>query len=113
MIKISHKCVCSEHLNTRRKKKKIYLTINNKNKKIKLNFRKMASCSNTDGPDPARNMIKMNWNPLKIEGRQFSFKCIFNESVVELLLFDIHELSLFFYVQNQDQIVESFKASIS
>ena len=71
------------------------------------------ACSDSDSQllEESKNLLKLNWNALKIDGKSFSFKSNFSESSIELLLFDLNSLSLYFFKQDKEQITESFKAS--
>ncbi len=71
----------------------------------------MAAGSDVDELESTKSLIKLSWNPLKIDGRTFSVKSIFSENTVEILIFDLNELHLYLHAQKSDELMVSFKAS--
>lgn len=65
--------------------------------------------SDIDQFEETKHLLKLNWNSLKIELKNLSFKSIFGNNSIEIMLFDLMEFKLYFFRNNQKEIMESFK----
>lgn len=61
--------------------------------------------------EATKRLLKLNWNPLKIEDKSYSYKSIFGEenTAMQILLLDLNELKLFYLNETNDEILEKCK----
>lgn len=56
-----------------------------------------------------QNLLNQNWNQLRIDDTNYSFKCLFTDNAYEILIFDLNDMSLYFTKKNENEILELLK----